>query len=77
MKKLFVLILISLTIATCIFYINSNVIVSTWYGKLFEITIIALPVFILIALLYYFNNAMVKTITRLRNKKSPPDKEGL
>ena len=69
MKKILVLLLISLALSTGIFFIN-NVIVSGWDGMLSEIAIMAIPVFIIIALLYYANRAIIRKVRSIRKKPS-------
>ncbi|MGV3458859.1 MAG: hypothetical protein ACO1N9_00240 [Flavobacterium sp.] len=69
MKKFLLLIIVSLAISTGIFFINSTVIKSTWTDKLSEILFMAIPVFIVVALLFYANKAIFKTIKGLRKKK--------
>jgi len=76
MKKLVLLFLASLLIATVIFYYNSNVIINGWGDKFFEVLFITLPVFILLSLAYYINRALVRSVKNLKNKK-PSIKEGL
>lgn len=62
--------LLSLIIATGLFFINSNVIVKNSLGdKIGEIIFLAVPVFIVISILHYANKALVKSIKGLKNKK--------
>lgn len=71
MKKLVLLIVLSLAISTIIFFLNSsNLIVSGWQDKLAEIGVMAIPVFIILALLYYSNRALVKRIKNIRKRPS-------
>jgi|GEM_PF-1777963 len=74
--KLFLLILLSFAIATALFFVNSDVIVSSWKDNIGEIAFVAVPVFIVLALLYYVNKALVKTVKGLKKKK-PSGEEGL
>ena len=67
---------ISLAIATGLFFINSNVIVTSFTDKIAEIFFLAIPVFIVIAILYYANRALVRSVKNIRNKK-PSQGEGL
>lgn len=66
MKKLLILIVVSLAISTAIFFINSTVIKSTWSDILIEILVLAIPVFIVVALLFYANRAIVRRINSMR-----------
>lgn len=77
LRRLSVLVLLSLIIATGLFFINSNVIVKNSLGdKIGEIIFLAVPVFIVISILYYANKALVKSVKGLKNKK-PSAWEGL
>ena len=73
--KLIVIVILSFAIATGLFFVNSDVIVSSWQDNIAEITFLALPVFIVVALLYFVNRALVKTVKGLRKKK-PSGGEG-
>lgn len=78
MKKInrfFLLLILSVIIAIGLFFINSNVITTTWVGKMAEIGFLTIPVFIVVALLYYANRALVKTVKGI-SKKKPSQKEG-
>lgn len=76
-RRLLVLVVLSLIIATGLFFINSNVIVkSSLLDKIGEIIFLAVPVFIVIAILYYVNKALVRSVKGLKNKK-PSAGEGL
>jgi len=75
-RKLLGLLLISVMIAIGLFFINSNVIVSTFSQKISEILFLTLPVFIVLAILFYVNRALVRTVKSVRNKK-PSTGEGL
>lgn len=66
--------LLSLLIATGLFFINSNVIVTGFFDKVAEILFTAIPVFIIIAILYYVNRALVRSVKNIKNKK--PSNEG-
>jgi len=77
LRRLLVLALLSVIIATGLFFINSNVIVKNSLGdKIGEIIFLAVPVFIVISFLYYVNKALVKSVKGLKNKK-PSTGEGL
>lgn len=67
--KLIILIVLSLAIATGLFFVNSEVIISSWQDNIAEIAFLALPVFIVLALLYFVNRALVRTVKGLRKKK--------
>lgn len=74
MKKILLLLLLSLAIATAIFFTN-NIIVSQWQDAIPEIAVTAVPVFFVIALLYYVNRAIFRKMRSLKKKK-PSDQEG-
>ena len=73
--KLILLILLSFAAATGLFFINSSMIVSSWQDNIAEIAFLAIPVFIVLALLYFVNRALVRTVKGLRKKK-PSEEEG-
>lgn len=66
--------LVSVVIATGIFFINSTVIKNSFADKVLEILVLAIPVFIVLALLLYVNKALVKSVRGIKNKK--PSGEG-
>lgn len=66
--------LLSIVIATGLFFINSSVIKNSFADKVFEILAMAIPVFIVLALLLYVNKALVKSVRGIKNKK--PSGEG-
>lgn len=74
-NRLFVLVIVSVVIAIGLFFINSNVIATTWVGKIAEIGFLTIPVFIVVALLYYANRALVRTVKGIAKKK-PSQQEG-
>ena len=74
MKKILLLLLLSLAVATGIFFTN-NIIVSQWQDAVPEIAVTAIPVFIVIALLYYINRAIFRKVRDLKKKK-PSGQEG-
>jgi hypothetical protein len=74
MKKILLLLLLSLAVATGIFFTN-NIIVSQWQDAVPEIAVTAIPVFIVIALLYYINRAIFRKVRGLKKKK-PSGQEG-
>lgn len=69
MKKISVLFVVSVAIATALFYVNSNVIQTDLQDKLAEIGVITIPVFILISLFYYINRAIIRKIKGGKKKK--------
>ena len=73
--KLIVLLLLSFAVATGLFFINSSMIVSSWHDNVAEIAFLAIPVFIVLALLYFVNRALIRTVKGLRKKK-PSEGEG-
>ena len=68
MKKFLLLIIVSLAISTVIFFINSTVIKSSWTAKVSEILVMTVPVFIVVAILFYANKAIIKGVRGLRKK---------
>jgi hypothetical protein len=68
MKKIILLIIVSFAISTAIFFINSNVIRSAWTDKVSEIAFMAVPVFIIIAILYYANRSIIKRMRGISKK---------
>lgn len=68
MKRILILLILSIGIATGLFFINSNVIQTTLQDKLAEIGVITIPVFIILSLLYYVNRAILK---KVKGKKKP------
>ena len=75
LRRFLVMGLLSLIIATGLFFINSNVIVTGFFDKVAEIFFTAVPVFIIITILYYVNRALVRSVKSIKNKK-PSDEEG-
>ncbi|WP_317501359.1 hypothetical protein [Flavobacterium sp. DG1-102-2] len=75
-RKLLGLLVVSVMIAIGLFFINSSVIVSSFSDKVSEILFLTLPVFIVLAILFYVNRALVRTVKSVRNKK-PSAGEGL
>lgn len=74
LKKLLVMALVSVVIATGLFFVNSTVIKNSFADKVLEILVLAIPVFIVLALLLYVNRALVKSVRGIKNKK--PSGEG-
>lgn len=74
LKKLLVMALVSVVIATGLFFVNSTVIKNSFADKVLEILVLAIPVFIVLALLQYVNRALVKSVRGIKNKK--PSGEG-
>lgn len=74
LRKLLVVALISVVIATGLFFINSTVIKNSFADKVLEILITAIPVFIVLALLLYINKALIRSVKAIKNKK--PSGEG-
>jgi RsiW-degrading membrane proteinase PrsW (M82 family) len=70
MKRIFILLILSVAVATALFYVNSNVIQSDLQDKLSEIGVITIPVFIVLSLFYYVNRAIIKKV-RGTGKKKP------
>lgn len=75
MKRLFAILIISIIIATSLFFINRSVIVSSWTDNILEVGVITMPVFILLTLVYFINRALIKTVKKLKKKK-PSGEEG-
>ena len=70
MKRLLILVVLSLAVSTGIFYINSNIIKSSWTDTVSEIGILAIPVFIVLSILYYANRAIIKKVRGTIKKPS-------
>jgi len=75
-RKLLGLLVVSVMIAIGLFFINSSVIISSFSDKVSEVLFLTLPVFIVLAILFYVNRALVRTVKSVRNKK-PSAGEGL
>lgn len=75
LKRFFVLLLVSVIIAIALFFVNSDVIVTTWVGKISEVVFLTIPVFIVVSILYMVNRALVKTVKGIKKKK-PSQQEG-
>jgi len=69
LSRLFFLAILSVAIALAIFFINHRVIVGSAKDKIFEILVTAIPVFIVISLLYFINRAVIKTVKSFKTKK--------
>ena len=70
-RLVLILAIFSLGIAAIFYSTNDLVIKSTWYGKLTEITVIAVPIFLVLLLIYFVGKTMAKTAGRLRKKSLP------
>jgi len=73
MKKILLLLLLSVGISTVIFFVN-NVIETTWDSAAGEILVFSIPIFIIIALFYYVNRTLLRKIKGAGKKK--PSGEG-
>ena len=69
MKKILLLVLLSLVLSTAIFFVNSAVIRYTLWEKLSEIVVLAVPIFIFMLVLSFTTKAALKVL----NKKKPLD----
>jgi len=67
--RLFFLAILSIGIAAGLFFVNHKVIVTSTEDKIYEILVTAIPVFIVVLLLYFINRAIVKTVKGLKTKK--------
>lgn len=67
--RLFFLTILSVGIAAAFFFINHKVIVASTEDKIYEVLVTAIPVFIVVSLLYFINRAIVKTVKGLKTKK--------
>lgn len=74
LRLIFILAIFSIGIAGIFYSTNELVIKSTWYGKLTEIIVMAVPIFLILLFIYFIGKTIIKT-TR-RNKK-PSQGEGL
>lgn len=68
LRRLFVLYILSLAMATGLFFINSTVITYTFEDTIFEILFLSIPVLIIVLLLYFINRSIVK---RVKGTKKP------
>lgn len=70
-RLVLILAIFSLGIAAIFYSTNDLVIKSTWYGKLTEITVMAVPIFLVLLFVYILVRTMAKTAGRLRKKSLP------
>ncbi len=75
-KRLVLLYIIALLISSSLLFINSNVVVSNWHTRVYEVLTVSLPVFLVILVIYTIIRAISKTAKGIKNKK-PSDREGL
>ena len=76
-KRILLLAVLSLIIATVLFFINRSVIVKTSFGdKVGEIIFLSIPVFIVVLILFFVNRALIRSVKGFKNKK-PSAGEGL
>lgn len=75
LRRLLVLFIVSVIIASAIYFMSDDVVVSSWATKIGEIGAVTVPVFIVVALLYFINRVVVKSVKGIA-KKSLPKKEG-
>jgi uncharacterized membrane protein len=76
LRLVLILAIFSMGIAAIFYSTNELVIKSTWYGKLTEITIMAVPIFLVLLFIYFIGKTIGKTAGRL-SKKKPSGGEGL
>jgi hypothetical protein len=69
MKRIFLLMMLSLALSTAIFFVNSAVIRNTLWEKLSEIVVLAVPIFIFMLVLSFTTKAALKVLS----KKKPLD----
>ena len=69
MKRILILLMLSIGIATALFFINSNVIQTDLQDKLAEIGVITIPVFIILSMLYYINRTIIRKVKGAVKKK--------
>lgn len=69
MKKVLLLILVSIFISLGISFINADVIETSFLDKAAEIIVVAIPVFIIISLMYYCNRAIMKRAKSFKKEK--------
>jgi len=72
MKRLLLLLMLSIVIAAGLFFVNSSVIESTTVDKVSEIGVLTIPVFIVVCLFYYINRALIRKAKTL-GKRKPSD----
>jgi uncharacterized membrane protein len=76
LRLIFILAIFSIGIAGIFYSTNELVIKSTWYGKLTEIIVMAVPIFLILLFIYFIGKTIIKTTGR-RNNKKPSQGEGL
>lgn len=69
MKRILVLLLFSIAIATALFYVNSDVVQSDFQGKIGEIAVVTIAVFIILCLFYYVNRYILRKVRGTEKKK--------
>ena len=62
MKRILLLLILSLAIAAVVSFVNDSVIESTPADKVSEVGVLAIPIFIVVCLLYYINKSLIKKI---------------
>ncbi|WP_159799605.1 hypothetical protein [Flavobacterium sp. MK4S-17] len=73
-KRLFVIYILSLIIASAVLFINRDIVVSGWDDKLFEVAFLSLPVFVVLLLLYTISKILLKTSRAIQNKNKRPSR---
>ena len=68
-RRLILLLLISLVIASVLFFVNKDIIATTLTDKIFEVLVITIPVFIVVSLLYFINRAIIRSVKNIKTKK--------
>ena len=74
-RNLGILFLISVVLSLLGFFSDSDLVVSSMVTKVIEIALIAIVIFIVLAILYFIMSFMLKTSTRVltKNKKKPSE----
>ena len=68
-RRIALLLLISLIIASGLFFVNHKIIATSFGDKIIEILITTIPVFIIVSLLYFINRAVVRSVKSIKTKK--------
>ena len=72
-RRFVLLYIIALLLSSSLFFINSNVVVSNWHTRTYEVLTVSVPVFFIVLLIYTIVRAVTKTAKAVKNKK-PSDK---
>ena len=68
-RRLVLLYMIALLISSSLFFINSDVVVSNWHTRVYEVITVSIPVFLVILLLYAIIKAISKGARAVKKQK--------